>query len=104
MSDQGIDATGATITVSEWFVSFPRAVMSIANASAAGAVVAINANTGDTIVAAAGANDSAGTGFATITLTGGTSAKFASAGLKDAVLALNIGAVALQGHGQSASG
>lgn len=98
VSDQGIDATGATITVNDWFVSFPRAVLSIANATKAAAVTAINANVGDTIVAVAGADSSAGVGFATITLTGGTSARFGSTVDKDAVLALNLGAVAKQGH------
>ena len=98
VNDQGIDATGATITTSDWFVSFPRSVMSIANASKAAAVAAINANTGAVVVAAAGADNSAAAGYATLTLTGGTSAKYASAGAKDAVLALNIGAVAKQGH------
>ena len=98
VSDQGIDATGATITLNDWFVSFPRSVMAIANASAAGAVTAINANVGDTIVAAAGAADSGGAGLTTITLTGGTSARYGSAADKNAVLALNLGAVAHQGH------
>jgi N4-gp56 family major capsid protein len=98
VSDQGIDATGATILATNWFVSFPRAVMSIANASAAGAVTAINANVGDTIVATAGAAESGGAGKALITLTGGTSCRFATGAEKDAVLALNLGAVAKQGH------
>ena len=71
--------------------------MAIANASKAGAVTAINANVGDTIVATAGADGSGGSGLATITITG-LSARFADATDKDAVLALNLGAVAIQGH------
>jgi len=71
--------------------------MSIANASKVGAVTAINANVGDTIVATAGADGSGGSGLATITVTG-LSARFADATDKNAVLALNLGAVATQGH------
>ncbi|MGC5198226.1 N4-gp56 family major capsid protein, partial [Aphanothece microscopica] len=99
VNDQGIDAAGASIVSTDWFVTFPRAIMSIANASAAGAVTAINANVGTDTVAAAGANDSAGAGFATITLTGPLTTKYASSGQKDAVLALNLGASAQAGRG-----
>jgi len=98
VSDQGIDATGATITANDWFISFPSASLSVPNASKAAAVTAINANVGDTIVAAAGADDSASAGRARITLTGGTSARYASAADKNTVMTFNLGAVAKQGH------
>jgi N4-gp56 family major capsid protein len=98
VSDQGLDASGATILATNWFVSFPRTVMAIANATKATAVTAINANVGSTLVATAGADNSGGAGLATITLVGGTSARYASAVEKDAVLALNLGAVAKPGH------
>lgn len=97
VSDQGIDATGATIAVTDYFVTFPRLVMAVANAAKAAAVIAINANVGDTVVATAGADGSGGSGLATITVTG-LSCRYASLAEADAVLALNIGATKLQGH------
>lgn len=97
VSDMGIDAAGAAFLPTEWFVSFPRTVLSVANANAAATVTAINANVGSTLVAVAGAADSGGTGLTNITLNG-LSAKYASAATKDAVLARNVGAVARPGN------
>ncbi len=99
INDQGIDAAGATILTTDWFVSFPRSVLTVANAAKAAAVTAINANVGDTVVAVAGADDSAGAGRANITLTGPLLARYASGAEKDAVVALGVGAVATAGSG-----
>jgi N4-gp56 family major capsid protein len=99
INDQGIDAAGATIATTEWYVTYPRADLVVANASKATAASAINDNVGTTLVATAGANDSAGTGFATLTLVGPLTAKYLNATKKNAALALNLGAVAQQGSG-----
>ena len=61
VNDQGIDAQGVVLTGVEYFVTYPRAVLSIANASKGGAVTAIEDNVGATLTAVAGADDSAGT-------------------------------------------
>ena len=69
INDQGIDAAGATILSNDYYVRFPALVMAVANASKAAVAAAINDDKTDpTITAAAGADDSAGTGFATITV------------------------------------
>lgn len=99
INDQGIDAAGVTIATTEWYITYPRAVLSIANASKAAAASAINDNVGSTLVATAGANDSAGTGFATLTLVGNLQAKYLNSTKRDAVLALNLGVTTQQGSG-----
>jgi N4-gp56 family major capsid protein len=94
VSDQGIDAAGVTLTGLTYQVTFPRLVMSIANAAKAGAVTAIEVDTSG-IDATAGADDSAGIGFATVTITGGGGLVGTYPTESDAndVAALNIGAV-----------
>lgn len=73
LNDQGIDAAGATILGTDYYVSFP-AQFTVANASAAAAVTAIHDNinsasrTQETGIAVAGAADSGGTGRTLITL------------------------------------
>jgi len=99
VNDQGIDAQGVVLTGVEYFVTYPRAVLSIANASKGGAVTAIEDNVGATLTAVAGADDSAGTGFATITLTGDLTAKYATSTEADAVVALGIGAQSIPAKG-----
>lgn len=89
VTDQGIDAAGATLNNDHWSVSFPTASYVVANADAAAAVAALNAN-GNAIAASGGA-DSAGSGNASITLSG-TVAVYASDSQKDDVAALNMGA------------
>ena len=96
INDQGIDASGVTIDNSNWYVRWPSASLKIANASKATAATAINDNVGSTLVATAGADNSAGTGFATLTLVGNLTAKYLNATKKDAALALNLGAQANQ--------
>ena len=92
VNDQGIDAAGATLLTANTTVTYPRTVLSVANASKAAAVTAIENNIGSTLTAVAGADDSAGTGFATITLSGGTSAVYTTANAATAV-ALGVGGV-----------
>ncbi len=93
INDQGIDAAGATMVATEWTVTFPAAVLAAPNASKAAWVTAINANVGATLTAVAGADGSAGSGFATITLsssTGRLAATYTNANAT-AVEALNAG-------------
>jgi N4-gp56 family major capsid protein len=99
VSDQGIDANGATLSPTEFIVSYPSTVLAVANAGKAAAVTAIEDNIGSTLTAVAGADGSAGAGLATITLSG-TSARYLNATKRDAVLALNVGAVATSAGGQ----
>lgn len=97
LNDQGIDAAGAAILNTNWFVTFPRLVMSVANAGVAAAAAAINDDVANSVTATAGAADSAGTGFATLTVSVLTGTYLEAK--KDAVLALNLGATAIQGSG-----
>lgn len=99
INDQGIDAAGAAIVHTTYEVSYTRAVLSVANANKATAATAINDNVGSTLVATAGANDSAGTGFATLTLVGGLSAVYLNSTKAAAVTALVADAKATQRSG-----
>jgi len=98
LNDQGIDAAGATISGTTYSVTVPSASLVVANAGKAAAASAINDNT-SSVVATAGANDSAGTGFATLTLVGGTVFNVSTSVKADAIVALNLGASALQRSG-----
>lgn len=99
LNDQGIDAAGAAIVSTTYTVSFTRAVLSVANASKAAAAAAINDNMGG-LTAAAGADNSASAGFATITLTGGLSAKYLNSTKANAVTAYtSLGASSVQNSG-----
>ncbi len=102
LNDQGLDAAGVVIAQTEYWVTFPRLVMEILNAASAGAKTAIEDNVGDTIDLTDGADDTgvSGTGWTALTIvTGGLQAKYLNATKRDAVLDLNIGAVALLGGG-----
>lgn len=99
LNDQGIDAAGVTIASTEWFVTWPSAVMVVANAAKTAAAAAINDNVGSVLVATAGADGSGGTGLATLTLVGPLTAKYLNTTKKNAALALNLGATAQQGSG-----
>lgn len=98
-NDQGIDAAGVTIATTEWYITYPRASFVIANGARGTTPGTINDNVGSTLVATAGANDSAGTGFATLTLVGPLQAKYLNSTKRDAVLALNLGVTTQQGSG-----
>lgn len=98
LNSQGIDAAGVAITGTQYFVTLPRAVLDVANASKAGAVTAIQDNL-EGVTAVAGADNSAGAGFATITVTGSLTFKVATAGKAAAIVALNVGASSAQGSG-----
>lgn len=99
VNDQGIDAAGVTLASTEWTISYPAAVLSIANASKAAAATAINDNVGSTLVATAGADGSGGTGLAALTLVGPLTAKYLNATKKNAVTALNLGVSEVAGYG-----
>jgi N4-gp56 family major capsid protein len=99
VNDQGIDAAGVVLSNTQYFVTFPRNSVNVANAGKAAAVTAINANTGDTLVATAGADDSGGTGFAAIALVGGLTPIYNTLALANAVKDLDIGVSVLQAGG-----
>jgi N4-gp56 family major capsid protein len=98
LNDQGLDAAGAVILVTDFFVQLPSATVSVANAGKAAAAAAINDNVSGT-VATAGANDSGGTGLANITVVGPLNFKVTTVGKANAIVALNVGASSAQGSG-----
>lgn len=89
LNDQGIDAAGVTINSAHYEIQYSRTVLAVANADKATAATAINDNT-SSVVATAGANDSAGVGFATITLAGGLNAVYTTVGKANAVVAFTL--------------
>lgn len=97
LNDQGIDAAGVTIDTAAFYVSFPSLVLSVANAGKAAAATAI-ADNASGVTAVAGADDSAGAGRATVTLSAQV-AKYANATKKNAVVALNLGVSVQAGSG-----
>jgi N4-gp56 family major capsid protein len=103
INDQGIDANGVTITTTQRYVTFPALTFTVANASKAAAVAAVNDNINDAgsaeTIATAGADGSGGSGLATITLTKQGPIKYATSTKSDAVVALNAGVVVQQGSG-----
>lgn len=99
VNDQGIDASGVTMTPTEFYVSLPSATVKVTNATKAAAVTTINANVGTDTVATAGANDSGGSGFANITIAGPLTSKYSSEAAADDVVALNVGAVKKAAYG-----
>ena len=101
LNDQGIDAAGATISATSFYVSFPRAVVSATNAGKAAAAAAIQDNASG-VTCVAGADDSAGAGRATLTIAGNGGSlvvKYADATKKNAVVALNVGVSVQAGSG-----
>ena len=102
LNDQGIDAAGVTITGTQRYVTFPALTFAVANAGKAAAAAAVNDNIDNNGVAAtiatAGADDSGGSGLATITLTK-RQIKFATAAKSDAVVALDAGVTVQVGSG-----
>lgn len=89
LNDQGIDAAGALINATHYEIQYSRAVLAVANADKAAAVTAINDNTSG-VVATAGADNSSGAGFATITLVGGLNAVYTTAGKANTVAAFSL--------------
>lgn len=98
INDQGIDAAGVTITNAMYYVTLPRAVLAVANASKAAAVTAIQDNM-DGVTAVAGADGSAGTGLATVTVTGSLTFRVSTVTKANTIVALNVGASMQQGSG-----
>lgn len=98
LNDQGIDAAGAVINASHYEITYSKSVIPVANANKAAAVTAINDNTSG-ITAVAGADNSAGTGFANVTLSGGLTAIYTNAAKANAVASVYPGAKPVQRSG-----
>jgi N4-gp56 family major capsid protein len=98
INDQGIDAAGVTILGTNYRVSVPSLNLVVANASKAAAVTALNDNISG-LVATAGADGSAGTGFATLTLVGPNPFRVSNVTKANTIVALNVGATAVQSSG-----
>lgn len=103
LNDEGIDAAGVTVLSTERFVTYPQLVLSVANASKVAAAAAINDNINSATktaqtVAVAGADNSGGTGFATLTLST-LSVRYLTQAKADAVVALNLGVTVQAGSG-----
>ncbi len=98
INDQGIDAAGVAISSVTYFVGLPGSVLVVANAAKAGAVTAIQDNLSG-VTAVAGADDSGGTGKATITVTGSLYFKVATVTKATAIVALGVGATSQQASG-----
>lgn len=99
INDQGIDANGATIVNTTWKVRWPSATLVASNVTKVAKRNAINDNVGTTLVATAGADDSAGTGYANITLVGSLVATYLNSTKKDAAIATDLGASAYRDSG-----
>ena len=102
LNDQGIDAAGAEIRTTDFFVNYPSVWIDL-EAGYAAKVTAINANIntaarGAEVVAVAGAADSGGTGFRAITMNK-TSVKYATEAATTTIVGYNIGATKQQGSG-----
>jgi N4-gp56 family major capsid protein len=103
VNDQGIDAAGATIVMTEQFVTFPSLTVAVTNASKVAATATINDNIDSSTktastVAVAGADGSGGSGLATITLTKQT-VRYLNTTKSAAVQALNLGVTVKGGSG-----
>ena len=99
LNDQGIDAAGAVINAAHYEITYSKTVIPVANANKAAAVTAINDNTSG-ITAVAGADNSAGAGFANVTLSGGSTAAYTTAVKANAVAAVYPGAKPVQRSGK----
>jgi N4-gp56 family major capsid protein len=102
INDQGIDAAGVTIATTQYYVQFPQLVLTVTNATVTAKTAGINDNINNAgsaeTVAVAGNADSAGTGFATITLTK-QNVKYLNLTKANVVHAYNLGTVLQQGSG-----
>ncbi len=98
LNDQGIDAAGVAITATQYFVTLPNSVLTVANAGKVAAVAAINDNL-DGVTSVAGADGSGGSGLATVTVTGSLSFKVATVTKANVIVALAVGATSRQGSG-----
>lgn len=102
LNDQGLDAAGVVTAQTEYWVSFPRLIMEVLDAASAAAKTAIEDDVGTTMTVTDGNNGSgrSGTGWTALTITaGGLQAKYLNTTKRDAVLDLDIGAVALKAGG-----
>lgn len=99
INDQGIDAAGAAIVSTTYRITYTSLVLKVTNANKAAAKIAVDDCVGATVVATAGANDSAGVGFATLTLVGSLTNTYLTAVKAAAVTALIPGTKAYQRSG-----
>ena len=99
INDQGIDAAGATITSTTYEITYTSLVLKVTNANKAAAEIAVEDCVGATVTATAGANDSAGVGFATLTLVGSLTNVYLTSVKAAAVTALIPGTSARQRSG-----
>jgi N4-gp56 family major capsid protein len=97
-NDQGIDAAGVALASANYTVQFPRLVMAVANASKAAAAAAINDDLGAGTLCVAGADGSAGTGLATLTVES-LSAQYLNLAKVTAIEAFNLGITSLANYG-----
>lgn len=97
VNDQGLDAAGAVLAAGTYTVTYPSTVVAVPNATKAADAAAIE-DTTNTFTATAGADDSAGTGFAEITLSG-TVAQYADETDADAAIATDVGGVKFENGG-----
>ncbi len=97
INDQGIDASGAAIVTTTYWVTMPALVLGVANASKAAAAAALADNT-DGVTATAGADSSFGAGLANITLSN-NHFRVLNITKANAITALNLGASTKQGSG-----
>ena len=100
INDQGIDAAGVAINSLNYEIRFTRLTgLKVTNANAASSKAAIDDNVGATTVATIGAADSAGAGFATVTLVGSLVAVYSTSVKAAAVTSRVIGTEATQRSG-----
>jgi N4-gp56 family major capsid protein len=98
LNDQGIDAAGVTILVTDFFVTLPTNVLVVTNATKVAVTAAVNDNASGT-TAVAGADDSGGTGFANVTVTGRLTFKVTTSAKANTLVGYNVGAHMAQGSG-----
>ena len=101
INDQGIDAAGVTITGLQYNVTVPSNIIAVTNATKVAATAAINDNivTVPPTLAAAGADNSAGAGFANITISGPTTFRTTTQAKANLIVAQNLGASISVGSG-----
>ena len=97
-NDQGIDAAGVALASANYTVQFPRLVMAVANADKAAAAAAINDDLGAGTLCVAGADGSAGSGLATLTVES-LSAQYLNLAKVTAIEAFNLGITSLANYG-----
>lgn len=99
VNDQGLDANGVVMAGTEFYVTFPRLVMEVADADAASAKVVLDDNVDSMVSAIGGAGSGvSGAGFTSLTVTA-LQVKYLTTTEADLVVAENIGATKLVAGG-----